>query len=61
MNTYCSTENLIDENQYMCSHCDRKTDAKKRFSVEKSPRALIIQLKRFDNMGRKIKDDVYFP
>jgi ubiquitin C-terminal hydrolase len=38
-----------------------KRDAKKRFSIEKSPMILVIHLKRFDNMGRKIKDAVQFP
>ena len=38
-----------------------KRDAKKRFSIEQSPRILVIHLKRFDNKGRKIKDAVQFP
>jgi ubiquitin C-terminal hydrolase len=48
-NSYCSTEMLVDENQYECMKCNKKSDAKKRFSVEKSPRILIIQVLRFDN------------
>lgn len=52
---------LIEDNQYHCSKCDKKCDAKKRFSIEKSPRTLIIHLKRFDNFGRKIKQKVQFP
>lgn len=45
----------------MCSHCNKLCDAKKRFSIEQSPRTLIIHLKRFDNQGRKIKNRVQFP
>jgi ubiquitin C-terminal hydrolase len=52
---------LNGENQYMCEHCNKKCNAKKRFSIEKSPRILTIHLKRFDNNGSKIKDNIRFP
>jgi ubiquitin C-terminal hydrolase len=52
---------LIDENQYECGVCKRKCDAKKRFSIEKSPSILVIHLKRFGNDGKKINAKVRFP
>ena len=61
LNNFCSSENLIGDNQYMCNNCGKKCDAKKRFSIEKSPRVLILHLKRFDNQGKKMKDKVQFP
>jgi len=38
-----------------------KCRAKKRFSVERSPRVLVIQVLRFDNKGAKIDAKVSFP
>lgn len=52
---------MVDDNQYECSKCNKKCDAKKRFSVEKSPRILVIQVLRFDNKGKKIRAKVRFP
>ena len=61
MNDYFNTEFLVGDNQYQCSTCGTLRDAKKRFSVEKSPRVLIVQLKRTDKQRRKIKTNVEFP
>jgi ubiquitin C-terminal hydrolase len=61
MNEYFSTEFLMGDNQYECTSCGTHRDAKKRFSIEKSPRVLIVQLRRTDKKGRKIKTHVEFP
>ena len=61
INNYCISERLVDDNQYQCEACGIKCDAKKRLSLEKLPRNLIIQLKRFDYEGNKKRDDVNFP
>ena len=45
----------------MCSNCKKKCDAKKRFSIEVSPRILIVHFKRFTNMGSKINAKVTYP
>ena len=45
----------------MCETCGRKCDAKKRFSVEMSPRIFIFHFKRFTNEGRKINHMVDYP
>ena len=45
----------------MCSGCKKRCEAKKRFSIEQSPRTLIIHLKRFTNLGSKIPFLVRYP
>jgi ubiquitin carboxyl-terminal hydrolase 36/42 len=45
----------------MCSSCKKKCEARKRFSIEKSPRVLIVHFKRFTNSGGKIGDFIKYP
>jgi len=49
-------------NQYNCENCKTLTDATKRITIWKSPKYLIISLKRFD-YSRNIKLDrlIHFP
>ena len=54
LNYFCRSEDLKGDNKYMCSNCKKKCDAKKRFSIEKTPGILIVHFKRFTNMGTKI-------
>jgi len=61
MNEYFNTDFLMGDNQYQCMGCGTHRDAKKRFSIEKSPRVLIVQLKRTDKNRRKIKTQLEFP
>jgi len=61
LNNFCKNELLKGENKYMCSNCKKKCEAKKRFSIEQSPRILIIHLKRFTALGRKINDFIGYP
>lgn len=61
LNHFCSVELLKGDNKYSCSACKKKCEAKKRFSIESTPRLLIVHLKRFTNFGNKIKDFVKYP
>lgn len=45
----------------MCSGCKKRNEARKRFSIETTPRTLIIHLKRFTNFGTKISEFVKYP
>uniref|UniRef100_A0A023F002 Ubiquitin carboxyl-terminal hydrolase n=3 Tax=Triatoma infestans TaxID=30076 RepID=A0A023F002_TRIIF len=54
LETYFSRERLGDGDQaYKCGQCKRRAAATKKFSVERPPNALCIQLKRFNAMGGK--------
>ena len=46
---------------YQCNACKGPRDAEKRLVVDSAPRVLIIQLSRFDALGRKIGKFVEFP
>lgn len=50
---YFARENL-EECGYKCESCKRKVSATKRFSLERAPIVLCIQLKRFNVMGGKL-------
>ena len=52
---------LKGDNRYMCGGCKKRQEAKKRFSIESTPRSLVIHLKRFTNMGNKIGEFVRYP
>jgi len=58
---FCTTETLKGENKYLCSGCKKKCEAKKRFTIETTPRTLIIHLKRFTNFGTKRGEFVKYP
>ncbi len=45
---YVRGELLEGGDAYMCETCNAKVDAVKRISIEKLPKILAIQLKRFD-------------
>lgn len=44
---FCTPDRLFGANQYNCSHCARKVNAKKQTLIMDSPLSLCIQLKRF--------------
>jgi ubiquitin carboxyl-terminal hydrolase 36/42 len=50
---YFARENL-EECGYKCESCKKKVSATKRFSLERAPVVLCIQLKRFNVMGGKL-------
>eukprot|EP00347_Sterkiella_histriomuscorum_P021044 403335477 len=61
LNRFCTSEHLKGENKYQCSNCKKKCEATKRFSIDKTPRILIIHFKRFDAFGRKVPTFIKYP
>lgn len=66
LNSYCSAEILEGDNQYFCSACNSKQDAKRALSFEKLPPVLNVQLSRyvFDRatlMKKKLGNKVLLP
>ncbi|PNF39062.1 hypothetical protein B7P43_G04858 [Cryptotermes secundus] len=57
---YFSEECLDGDDAYWCEQCHRKVSATKKFSLEKPPQVLCIQIKRFDIMGEKIDKHISF-
>lgn len=54
---YFSKENL-EECGYKCESCKKRVSASKRFSLERAPVVLCIQLKRFTAMGGKLSKHI---
>jgi ubiquitin carboxyl-terminal hydrolase 8 len=52
---------LDPQNSWICSKCNQRTVIKKFLQIWKLPKILIIQLKRFDLLSRKIQNEVQFP
>ena len=61
MGTFFRKETLSGENKYYCEKCKKKVVASKGYMVQKSPDTMFLQLKRFNNYGRKIGKRVDFP
>lgn len=51
----------LDECDYRCESCKKKVSATKRFSLERAPIVLCIQLKRFNQHMTKIGKPIQFP
>ena len=54
---YFARENL-EECGYKCESCKKRVSATKRFSLERAPAVLCIQLKRFNVMGGKLSKQI---
>jgi len=66
LDKYCREEILDGDNQYFCSRCNCKRDAKREFNFHKLPPVLNVQLSRyvFDTkklMKKKLSDKVLLP
>ncbi|XP_063995854.1 ubiquitin carboxyl-terminal hydrolase 36 [Diachasmimorpha longicaudata] len=59
LTSYFSKEQL-DNNDYKCEACKRRVPATKQFSLERPPKVLCVQLKRFSVMGGKISRHIGF-
>ncbi|KAL6259800.1 hypothetical protein P5V15_009711 [Pogonomyrmex californicus] len=59
LNSYFSREQL-DNNDYKCEACKRRVPATKQFTLERPPKVLCIQLKRFSFLGGKISRHIGF-
>ena len=62
LDIYTNSEELDRINKYNCENCNTLTDATKKINIWKSPKYLIITLKRFD-YSKNIKLDklIHFP
>ncbi|GLH14470.1 Ubiquitin carboxyl-terminal hydrolase 36, partial [Gryllus bimaculatus] len=58
--SYFQRERLDGDDAYRCERCHKKVSATKKFSIEKPPFVLCIQLKRFSMVGGKINKHVSF-
>ncbi|XP_049810550.1 ubiquitin carboxyl-terminal hydrolase 36 isoform X2 [Schistocerca nitens] len=61
LSAYFTHERLEGDDAYRCERCHRKVPANKKFSLEKPPMVLCIQLKRFSMLGAKLNKHVEFP
>lgn len=59
LNGYFSREQL-DNNDYKCEACKRRVPATKQFTLERPPKVLCVQLKRFSVLGGKISRHIGF-
>jgi len=59
LNSYFSREQL-DNNDYKCEACKRRVPATKQFTLERPPKVLCVQLKRFSVIGGKISKHISF-
>ena len=60
MGHYFRRERLEGDNAYKCEKCKSKVPATKKFSIERAPNVLCIQLKRFGLMGGKMSKHIQF-
>jgi ubiquitin carboxyl-terminal hydrolase 8 len=61
LNNFTKPEILENENNWKCSKCKNNIKSKKSIYIWKSPKILIIQLKRFDVFGNKITNHINCP
>lgn len=59
LNTYFNREQL-DNNDYICEACKKRVPATKQFTLERPPKVLCVQLKRFSVLGGKISKHIGF-
>ncbi|XP_032664961.1 ubiquitin carboxyl-terminal hydrolase 36-like isoform X2 [Odontomachus brunneus] len=59
LSSYFSREQL-DNNDYKCEACKRRVPATKQFTLERPPKVLCVQLKRFSVLGGKISKHIGF-
>ena len=61
MKYYFSSEKLEGDNKYDCRKCKQYTNAVKSLSLKDPPMNLIVNLKKFDINGAKIKAKIEYP
>ncbi|SOV02495.1 related to ubiquitin carboxyl-terminal hydrolase 36 [Ustilago sp. UG-2017a] len=57
---FVAKDHLTGSEKYKCDKCKRKVDATKQFTIESSPPALTVHLKRFTAFGGKISRQISF-
>jgi len=61
MQEFFKTDTLDEQNKYHCQSCGRLTRAKTRFRMKSLPKILIVHIKRFTQLGTKLKTPLNFP
>ena len=61
LKNFFSVDTMEGNAWYACEKCKKHTKAAKRYTIETPPEVLIIQLKRYDMYGNKLKHKVEFP
>ena len=61
LSQFFSVDRLTKDNKYLCPKCKSRQNATKRLSVNQAPRILIVTIKRFDILGRKIGRAISYP
>lgn len=61
MKDFFSAEKLSEDNKYDCNKCGKYTNATKTTTLKEAPNNLIINLKKFDKFGTKIKSGLEYP
>ena len=64
LHAFCTSDRLIDRDQYRCDRCKVKVDASKTLSLQSLPEVLMLHIKRFAHnsyFGSKVNRHVNFP
>ena len=60
LDEFVRADRLSGDNKYNCDGCKRKVNALKSTCVEKSPRVLIVDFKRYSS-GKKYNEIIQYP
>jgi ubiquitin carboxyl-terminal hydrolase 8 len=58
---FVKVDELDGDNKYNCDYCNEKTEATKQTEFWRSPKRMIVQLKRFTAFGSRIDTTIKFP
>lgn len=58
---YFKPDHLVKENRYKCDKCHKKVDATRQYHMDQPPNTVLLHLKRFNYMSKKISKRVDFP
>ena len=64
LHSFCTSDRLLNSDQYKCDKCKLKVDATKYLHINKLPEVLMLSLKRFTHnsyFGSKVNRTVTFP
>ena len=64
LHAFCTSDRLIDRDQYRCDQCKAKVDASKTLALHSLPEVLMLHVKRFAHnsyFGSKVTRHVNFP
>ncbi|MEW5305168.1 MAG: hypothetical protein WDW36_007729 [Sanguina aurantia] len=61
LTAFTDPETLDWGNLFLCEGCNSYVPARKQLTIQDDPNILIIHLKRFDGLNKKICDQIHFP